>query len=514
MSILNHSVILTDYYRFFPIGADKESLARLVSEIPRAYLVTGSTSIAFCQDSADILTANNANLYRFEVIEDLQFLFGAMVKDISDKGVVTKYKAVGYADNDSNSGYVAFDFFREKVITEEIKLNRFLKRFTTLNDREIDSIGTSFVESRDHESFLKNTDFVRSTNRAQFRAIYGAAPLRLTKSRGSYKSIYDSCMQGMPATMPTEFSGYEKTSRDSWQEIHPCEAYASGDFEIVALTYKDSGKPAARCILAKNGAQGPIYADSRIAGDALIHAAESTGLTLSARGDGDFIGMHLLGLVSARGLTATPYLDNAGAYGYDGDGFTLRRYGTDYGNTSGFTALDSDEYEDDDTCECAQCGHGGFDESDLTYIHDGDMICDSCRRYYFQSDESDDWFPDAESVSVYSDRGHWLTISADERDNGDYEYCENSDEWIHSDYMVTTECGTRLFIESSDCLEIGDSYYIQDSPLAIEAQRIQDIEDAISEEDKAERERIAALPYYARPIERDPDVLDLFDMAA
>jgi hypothetical protein len=515
MSILNHAAILSDHYRIAPIGAHKESLGRFLADMPRGDCYNG-LAYDFCNESARILSDIRGDA-EYLLKEDMLILFSAMVADLSNLGIVSKFKNVNHAPEQNRVNYWAnINFFAaDRILVEDIKVNRFLKKYTVLNDREIDSIGTSFVQSRDPESFMANCIYSAVKDRESIANIYGSGVDKTTMNRGNYKSLYDSCMQGTPETMPEDFAGYGRKTLESWLEIHPCEAYASGDFTLHALINKTTGKPVARVTIASNGSYGPIYATSKIAGDCLTDAIRKAGIAFEANGPkGSFSGLKLLYLKTAENYVATPYLDNSGSnYSYDGESFYLGSNGTDYGSTSGFYPAD----DIDDESEYLICDHcnDSMTERDSNRTADGDCICDSCRRnYYFMSDESGDLYPDTESVSVYSERGNWITISVSELEDGDYEYCDSAEEYIHLDYMVETVCGTRIFSKSRDCVKLNDQYYLSDSAELKEAELQDEIDSEIAAELLAEQERLAQLLYCQRPIERDESTPDLFAIAA
>jgi hypothetical protein len=499
-NILNIEVILSDYFRFFPIGADKESLVRFLADLPRADICSDSSTYDFIRESADILSDNDSKFYRADVREQLHILFSAMVTDISDKGMVTKYKSVNFAEWQNRVNvYANFHFIGDKIITEELKLNRFLKRFTLLNDREIDSIGSGFVASRDTDSFLKTVDYFSGNSRKAFRDIYGSEVSTKIVPRGNFKSIHGSCMQATPETMPNDFEVYNRGIKNAWNEIHPCEAYASGDFTIHALVDKESGFPVSRIVTASNGSHGPIYAHSRMAGNALIQAVKAqAGLDVAASESGSLAGLTLLRLVTESGLVATPYMDNSGSnYTYKNGNFVLGSYGSDHGNTSGFIGeSDCDDEDDENNFMCEQC-NDYFAESDVNYVANGDCICDSClRHHYTRSDLSGDYYPDSDMTTALNRHGNWIDLSTDEVDDGDFTYCDNMCEYVHINLMITTECGVYICQESSDVVELNGLYYMRDSDELSAAQAIAD------------------LLYCQQPVTRDPETEDLFATAA
>jgi hypothetical protein len=102
-----------------------------------------------------------------------------------------------------------------------------------------------------------------------------------------FKSLSNSCMQ-----------------KQFWGDLHPCEAYASGDFTVYWL--QEGDKIAARAFVA-NDLAAPIYAVSDAAGKQLEAILTDAGIDVDADGDA-FEGAKLL-LIRKNGDIVAPYLD-------------------------------------------------------------------------------------------------------------------------------------------------------------------------------------------------------------
>jgi hypothetical protein len=291
---------------------------------------------------------------------------------------------------------------------------------------------------------------------------------------------------------------YDK--RESWNQIHPSEAYATDDLEIHYLVNRKTGLCVARVILGANrDCAQPIYCDSAMAGNCLSnHIKEKRGKTPESMRD-DFHGLELKLLHTRQGYVATPYIDS-GYYTFDGE--TLQFGDSEFnGCTAGFTRKDrlpDSEYNNMESCDYC---HDDTDSDELTYIEsEGHSVCDYCRRtHYTQSDISQEYFPDSDMTTAINSRGRRIDLSTSELENGDYQYCEYESEYIDSELMVETVCGIWIYRDNLQCAELNDCFYIEDSPEHIAAI-----------EDNAEKDRLALVLYCARPLTRcdmTPDML-------
>lgn len=271
--------------------------------------------------------------------------------------------------------------------------------------------------------------------------------------------------------------------------VHPCEAYASGDFAAAYLT--KTGAPdadlVARAIVHRPSATYVrIYPGSSPATDAarerMASALAAAGFT-RARSVPD--GARLLRIETEAGGTVGPYIDGDAAdiygdrdddaYAYFGDVPDGHRRGAYLGRSDashscgGLFAPLEDEGE-----ECASCGER-FDEDDMTGTTDG-LACESCLdahyvvtrdrfrgRVWMRSDDTleaadGEHFTDERAARAcgydqVSDSGDWYHLDDLTRDEITDDLIHDDDAvcaWTPDGREVTTHCSnaTTVFGES------------------------------------------------------------------
>ncbi len=319
--------------------------------------------------------------------------------------------------------------------------------FPTIPDKYLDRAVDEFKVKFDSGSY----EIVWGDSREQFKRAYlwnntdRTANIRFTDWR---KSQANSCMR----------HDFEDRGLGG---VHPCEAYASGDFQILFAINKTNGLVSARCVVRnKPKLYAPIYGTNDNAIDLLEAELASQDYV---RADSDyrpFNGARLLKLDVKPGYIAAPYLD-VGPTRIDvpdsDDEFVILTSNGDreFGCTSGLFKLN--------TCYCYNCGDS-INRSQSSCDDDGNYYCDDCYSERFtycpeceDTCETEDletvWFMDgsgfADSQRVCPDcrRNNYTRIDTG-HDNGRY--------WRDSD---TVETGSGHTISQRDC---DDNYFLSD----------------------------------------------------
>jgi hypothetical protein len=217
------------------------------------------------------------------------------------------------------------------------------------------------------------------------------------------KSLSGSCM---------------RYSKGHWgYPFHPATVYESGDFEIVAVIDKDTGKLAAR-VLIGNESAGPIYSACDIATEKLVEYLESNGIDR----DSDWFGLNLKKIHLEGEYCLMCFIDEYSYAEDSGDCFTISSVGNiDIQTTSGRTRV-------------------------LTLV-----ACDDCGLLEEESDMETAIGSSGYEICVcYSCRMH----------SGDYVWTQDSAYMRHIDNCIRTVEGDWHTAESIDqFVEYGGEYY-------------------------------------------------------
>lgn len=345
------------------------------------------------------------------------------------------------------------------------------------------------------------------------------APMANPATTSYRKSLGNSCM---------------RYSFDQLGGIHPCAAYASGDFQIYMVT-DSGGLIHGRCVVRKACEEtdnrphaAPIYGVSESAIDLIQMALESANAVMAE--SANWGGARLVVNEYDRGGYIAPYLDlRPQSLSHNGKWLVVDSYGDidashyggvlDDGNSCPChecgERLDRDESCCDDYgrdyCEC--CYHDLFgyceecEESvsrdDLNIVYrvpryryaESELtVCDCCRgNSYTQTDSGDYWHDDD---VIHADNG--AVISPDEFES-DYFVSDWDGEIYHDDDMAETDDGERVGIE-----EINDLPDWQLNSDGIWTQAMGDLFD--DDETETESDWVAVEPCPLNPV---PDLRGL-----
>lgn len=221
----------------------------------------------------------------------------------------------------------------------------FAKLFPHLDNVQLSKL----VDEYKKEFYPKEFTIHSGKTREDFARVYSMDCADYQNS-AKYKSLARSCMQKV-----------------FWGHLHPCEAYASGDFTLFWVLEGD--KLAAR-VVAYDERAAPIYACSDAAGDALAGQLENFGIEHDSSNDA-FDGARLLH-ITRHGNTVAPYLDlesaceasSCGKYLVIGSGNIACN------NTTGYA-------DDDSTC-CEACGDSVREDEVFVGPYGDGSYCESC----------------------------------------------------------------------------------------------------------------------------------------
>jgi len=340
------------------------------------------------------------------------------------------------------------DYERNK--RTEKKIGKFIKEgFPDLSDSKVESIVAQVKACYSTPEY----ELIHGSSESDFLAAYtGKVISRPTPSWGyNESSLTGSCMQG-------KFSA----------NIHPCKAYASGDFSIVYVKQKETGLIGARVIVG-NDTAGPIYSACDVATKQVEAYLKEKEIGLESDWEG--LSLSAIPLPSSDNEYLMPYVDNYDSF-YKEDDSIVIGYGEnsfDFATTFGVVRIKECE-----TYYCDSCGE--WEES--TNETDSGCVCDGCLSNYY----------------TYSNLMGLYTY--DETLGETYDGRFASQEWFENNEYILNEDG--FYYPSSECVYIEDfgEYYHKSNYSVFERNGVLYHED--SEEGKAilaKEKEAAELPF-------------------
>ena len=263
---------------------------------------------------------------------------------------------------------------RDKGIRSKTRIGKFIKKVANFyTDQQVEFIVDMIKESYQRHEVTYHV----SKEREDFKRIYTAEGIP-GGYLGNYSCIHASCMR------------YDFDRLSS----HPCEVYASGDFEIH-WTEDSEGRIGARVLYCiPDESFGYIYASSQATGDQLKELIEASGREFVCGEDTDeWVGARLLKIVDGKKLIA-PYIDLSKEVEDCGSYLRITDYEGDYrfGGTSGYHYTKI-------TCPC--CGDSV--NHDDTIESDGELHCQYCVNWceFYQEYKVGEIHPVYKSKRIY-----------------------------------------------------------------------------------------------------------------
>lgn len=283
---------------------------------------------------------------------------------------------------------------------------------------------------------------------------HAQAPMQNPATTTGRKSLSNSCMRHDFSHLPH----------------HPCEAYASGEFEAF-WTEDPNGRIASRLVVWHPPADhhlhgkpqcGPVYGTCEYSIDLLQNLAKDMGADLYTQAS--WSGAKWKKFLHNGGVIA-PYCDHEQSLEDIGDWLLL-------GGDCDYEADDYSGVLGARGFSCDECGDH-IDEEYDSYEHiDGVCVCEHCRdRYFFYCEEHDRYYRESETASyrVYVDSG-WgaesRTVCEDALSN--YILCEDDEEYWHESDVTMLANGEAISprgVRSGDyaaCEGSGEWYSTED----------------------------------------------------
>ena len=274
--------------------------------------------------------------------------------------------------------------------------------------------------------------------RADFKRVYtaDAMPGDALCTNGR-KSLTASCMRYAFDNLPA----------------HPCEVYASGDFQI-AYVKDNRNRIGARVIVRpENKSHAPVYVSHNAAGDKLESWLRDNQYSMAD--NRAFNGARLLYIANGNDSVVGPYLDICRDVEIDSHNqeITISRNGsTSFSATHGSYDINP--------CVCDDCGES-MSEDDSIYVESCECtICESCfNQNYFRCEGNGEIYHDRESVSVYYARNRFNTYSQAYVDSAsDIVYVESDSEYWDTDCVIWVESESEYYLTD----DIGDKIFQSD----------------------------------------------------
>ncbi len=335
----------------------------------------------------------------------------------------------------------------DKGIPVSMKAGRaFRAMFPWLTDKELEQV----VDKFRIEFPVLNFKVQESTEAWAFKHAYShtMSPYENIYTTSQRKSLANSCMRHDFSRMKT----------------HPCEVYASGDFKII-WTEDEQGRIGSRCVvyLNENGDKpqaGPVYGTSENSIDTIIDELQKMGAVYDC--NASWCGARLNYINDGHGVVG-PYLDIEQNLSREGDYLFIG------GNHREYDACSYSGYIQGGR-GCDECGDF-MDEDDAYSDDDGNCYCESCYHdIYTRCEHSGDMVRQDETVSVWQSRRAWggymrnaeIVVHNSYTEDGTFLYCEDRDEYWHSDSVVVDANGNTQHIEDVTLCEETDEYYPPD----------------------------------------------------